>query len=279
MPDIYLSIDGQQAGPYQPAQVRQLLAEGKATAETPAWHQALMEWSTVGVVLAAFPSAGGPPPYVAPTPPPPPPRTVPVKQGMNAGVIAAIIAGVFFIGIFVISCLAGIALGPITNGIKKAKENASMQSARAIDLAMFSYATDHNGAYPEGGTSTEVFQKLIDEKYVADPALFYVQMPGKTKATSDKLTADNVCYDVTSGATVDSPGSLPMVFSTGYTMTYSAGANVTVDSGMRTAFPGIAVAYKSNSAHFYQALPNGEVAHVVSADFPATTQKYQQLKP
>ncbi len=277
MPDIYLYLEGRQTGPYQPAQVRQLLAEGKVSAETPAWRQGLNEWSTLAQVLAAFPAEGVPPVFVPPAPLPPAP--VAAKKGMHGCLLAAIIVGVVFVGIFVLSCLAGIALPPIAKGIEKAKEAMAMQQARSIDLAMFAYANDNNGAYPEGATSTEVFQKLIDGKYVSDPAIFYIAMPGKTKAKSDKLTADNVCYDATSGVTADSPGDLPVVFSTGYTVTYGPGGGAMRDPRAQTAFPGIAVAYKNYSARFWNAHPDGMAPQIIPSGVDLGTKTYRQLRP
>ena len=277
MPDIYLYLEGQQTGPYPPDQVRQLLAEGKASPETLAWYQGLNEWSTLSKVLAAFPAEGAPPVFVPPAPPPPP--SAPAKKGMHGCLLAAIILGVIgFVSIPVIACLAGVALGPITKGIEKAKENMAMQQARQIGLAMFAYANDHNGAYPDGATSTEVFQKLIDEKYVSDPGVFYFSMPGKTKTTSDKLTADNVCYDVTSGVASDSPDDVPLVFSTGYIVTYSAGASATRDPGSQTPFPLFAV-YKGNGARFIEAGPDGTIPNFIPVNFDPGAKTYQQLRP
>lgn len=275
MSEIYLHINGQQAGPYSVEQIRQYVAEGRITGETPAWHKDLSEWSTVAQVVG----------LIQPGIPPPPPTFVPPtasaaagKKGMSGCVIAAIICGV--IGILFIPCLAGIALGPITHGIQIAKENASMQYTRVIGLAMFAYANDHNNAYPTGKTSTEVFQKLIDEKYISDPAVFYVEMPGKTKATSNTLTAENVCYDVTADVTTDSPDGLPLVFLTGYTVSYQAGASATRAPGSDTPFvEGIAVAYKSNSARFIKADADGTVSNFIPATFDPGTKTYQQLKP
>jgi len=275
MPDIYLHLDGQQKGPYQPDQVRQLMTEGKASADTPAWHEGLSDWSTVAAVLPAIPTPGGPPVFRAPVPPPAPAL---VKQGMSGWVIAAIVTAVLFVlAIPCIAILAGIALGPITNGIKKAKENMSMQQARQIDIAMFAYAQDHNGAYPTGATSTEVFQKLIDEKYITNPAIFYLAMPGKTKATSNHLTAENVCYDVTAGVTSDSPDGLPVVFSTGYIVTYIPGTDATRDPDGKIPFPGMALAYKDSRALFWKGIPEGP--RVVPSTFNPGSKTYQQLKP
>ena len=275
MSEIYLHLDGQQKGPYSEAEIRNMVAAG-LPAETPAWHPGLSEWSTVA---ALAPVASSPPPVPPPVPPMPPlPQAQP---GSSKGIPGCWLAAMIVAGlsIFLIPCLAGIALGPITNGIKKAKENASMQTARAIDLAMYSYASDHNGAYPDGQTSTEVFQKLLDEKYVADPALFYLSMPGKIRPTSNKLSAENVCYDVTSGITADSSDDLPIVFSEGYNVTYSAGASATLNQDVISPFPGMAVAYKSNRAHFYNAQPDGTVPEVVPDTFVPGKGTYRQLKP
>lgn len=277
MNEIYLHIDGQQNGPYTSDQVRQFLTEGRITAETPAWHQGLTTWTTAGQMVAFVPVGGGVP--VAPARRRR--RSSREDKGMSGWLIALIIVGCGVFGCGFIGVLAGIALGPITKGIEKAKESASMQYARSISIAMFSYANDHNGAYPDGKTSTEVFQKLIDQKYITDPGVFYILgMPGKTKATSLQLTADNVCYDVTSGVTSNSPDGLPVVFSTGYTVTYAAGAAATPDPSARLPFPGMAVAYKSNSAHFWTAdVPGGTVPGIMPASFDSGSTTYQQLKP
>jgi len=286
MADIYLYIESKQAGPYQPNQVRQLLAEGKVSLETSAWYQGLKEWSTLAKVLAAFPAEETPPLPLPPAPPlplpaaPALPKATPAKKGMNSCLLTAIIlAGVGFVGLFLLSCLAGIALGPINKGIERAREAVAMQRARQIAIVMYEYSMDHNGAYPEGTTSTEVFQKLIDGNYVKDASLFYLSMPGKVRPTSNKLSAENVCFDVTSGVAPDSPNSLPLVFSTGYNLLYTVGGIATPDPGAHSPFPGIAVAYKDNSAHFYNAMPDGTIARVMPVNFDSETATFQQLKP
>jgi type II secretory pathway pseudopilin PulG len=281
MGDIYLHVDGAQTGPYPPVQVRQMLSQGKIANETLAWHEGLSEWKPVGTVLAAFPApvaAAAPPVAAAAFGPPPTP-----KKAMSGCSMAAVIVGSLVVLLFILPCLAGIALGPITNGIKKAKESASMQTTRAIALAMYQYATDHQGAYPDGKTSTEVFQKLIDGKYITNPVVFYVAMPGKTRATSPTLTAANVSYDVTSGVTADSPDSLPIVFCTGYTVSYSASSSAVPDSATSSPFPGtgggLAVACKNNNARFIQAGADGTVTGFMPDDFNAGTKTYRQLRP
>lgn len=67
MDAIYLAIDGQSKGPFTLAQVRESMAKGEATRDTPAWHEGLAEWTTLGPILDA---AGGTPPPAVPLAPP-----------------------------------------------------------------------------------------------------------------------------------------------------------------------------------------------------------------
>ena len=200
---------------------------------------------------------------------------------------AIILACVAVAAIPIVGCLAGIALGPITQGIKQAKESASMQTSRSIALAMFQYANDNSGTYPTGKSSTEVFQKLLDGNYISDPGLFYIDMPGKVRGTSKTLKPENVCYDVTGGATEKSPDGLPLVFCTGYTVTYTAGSSAMRDPSTRAPFAssppslsdGMPVAYKSNNAMFVKANAEGAIPNFIPVDFNAGTTIYAQLKP
>lgn len=154
-----------------------------------------------------------------------------------------------------------------------------MQKARSIALVLFQYSIDHAGAYPSGNSSTEVFQKLIDEKYVSDPALFYISMAGKTRAASSQLAPENVCFDVTSGVTSDSPEGVPMVFNTGYSITYTAGMSALRNPGVELPFPGLAVAYKGRSARWLQAAPDGSIADFIPDHFDVGSHTYRQLRP
>jgi len=275
MADIFLHIDGEQKGPYSPEQVREMLAAGEITPDTLAWHAGLSEWRSVAALLA-------PPPPPAGALPPPPPTAA--QKGLSGWVIALIVCGCLLV--LCLPCCCGVALGPITVGIKKAKETASIQQARAISLAMSAYATDHNGNYPDGKTSTEVFQKLLDEKYVTDPAIFYVEMPGKTKATSGPITSQNVSFDVTSGVNSSSSDAVPVVFLTGYIVTYTPGASAVRDSSSATPFggtdtrtSGIAVAFKDNSARFHNSLRDESINEFIPPEFDASGHTYTQLKP
>jgi hypothetical protein len=173
-------------------------------------------------------------------------------------------------------------LPAITGRLESPKASPMLQNAHAIGLCMFQYALDHNGVYPDGKSSTEVFQKLVDEQYITDPVVFYVRMPGKTRATSDKLKPENVSWDITIPADSKSPDGLPLVFLTGYKVAYTPRASaIPLFKSNGDRLSGIAVCYKSNSAQFMKngELPNGAIANFIPADFDPAGKKFQQLTP
>jgi type II secretory pathway pseudopilin PulG len=210
--------------------------------------------------------------------------------------------GLIFLILFAVFVLLAVVLRPITPGVKKARESSAVQTCRSIGLAMFEYANDNDGKYPDGNSSTEVFQKLIDGQYISDPAIFYDEgIPGKTKpGATAKLNPENVCWDVTSGVTANSPDGLPVVFLTGYKVTYAPGAAAVLlkqeprtwrdwafggeDSGPVNG-NGIAVTYKSNSSFFKVISPTGEpnspgsIPNFVSPDYKPDGKTYRQLTP
>jgi hypothetical protein len=179
------------------------------------------------------------------------------KPSSGCGCVALLL--VFLILI----CL--VALGPV-GGQCHSVESGAMQTTRTLALAMFQYANDNNGHYPDGASSTEVFQKLIDGNYLTDPAVLFVALPGKVRAEEGaRLKPENVAYDVTSGVDAQSPDGLPLVFLTGFRVSYLPGASAV--SLVRPfpkhynppnawffrslePFDGLAVAYKGNNAWF-----------------------------
>ena len=174
-----------------------------------------------------------------------------------------------------------------------------MQRAREVNLLLFSYANDYDGQYPTGKSSTEIFQKLIDEKYAVDPSVFYLPLPGKVPPVDgEKLKPENVGFDVTSGVVADSSDQIPVAFETGYKITYAPGAAAVPLSataaqggfsrtwtqwwnGEKPLSPsaGIAVGYKSNSAMFIKANADGAAPNFISPEFKPDGRTYQQLTP
>ena len=112
-----------------------------------------------------------------------------------------------------------------SHGWYPAIQISKMKDAQTIGELLNKYANDHGGKFPSGNSSTEVFQKLLDEKYVTDAFIFYTTFPGKTEPPwNQKLESKNVCWDVTIGVTSDSPDTIPLVILTGFKVNYVSGA-------------------------------------------------------
>jgi len=177
----------------------------------------------------------------------------------------------------------GLAVAQLT-GLPQARRDAWMQQGRQIGQMMFSYATDHvdGNPYPDGKSSTEVFQKLLDENYCSDPNFFYLPLPGKIKPVAgQKLKPENVCFDVTSGVDSDAPEGLPLVFITGYKVTYAPGAAAVPLA--KPYPPAIIVFYLGNSTKILLpalgANPDGSIPNFVPLTFDAKGKTYRQLTP
>ena len=117
--------------------------------------------------------------------------------------------------------LAALFLEPVHG---KSQQSPGLHICHTLAVTLFYYANEHDGKYPEGKSSTEVFQKLVDEKYITEPDIFYFPFEGKTKWTSGKLKPENVCWDVTSGLNAGDSDETPLVFITGYRLDYRPGA-------------------------------------------------------
>jgi type II secretory pathway pseudopilin PulG len=162
--------------------------------------------------------------------------------------------------------------------IQQAIQRALMQQTHAIGLALFSYATDNNGAYPTGKSSTEVFQKLIDGGYVSDPSIFYSKMPGKVPPTSNKLKPENVSFDVTVPIDSNSSDMVPVLFTTGFKISYAPGSSAVPVSDAAKQAPGISIFYKGNSAVFIPKAADGSAPNAISPNLNDAGH-YQQLTP
>jgi hypothetical protein len=172
----------------------------------------------------------------------------------------------------------------------------TVQLAHVLYLALFQYSVDHNGKYPDGKSSTEIFQKLIDGGYLTDATYFYIPLPGKTKPVPGQpLKPENVCWDFTSALDSSSPDELPLVFMTGYRVTYAPGAialpldklsNRTWsqwwngEPSRETFDPGIAVTYKDGISTFLPLDTNsGTIPNFIAPTFKPGGKTYLQLTP
>jgi prepilin-type N-terminal cleavage/methylation domain-containing protein len=212
----------------------------------------------------------------------------------------------------IIAILAGVALGPITSGIKTAQHNAAMQGSRSIALLCFQYAVDNSGVYPSGtnsdgttvpggNTSEGIAQQLLIGKYTTDPTIFYQAAPGKVKYTGSgdgggwtSFAADNIAWDFSAiagsnsitGVTSSSSDLLPLVWDSGNaTLVYPTGGgtaqSLTLGSGNIFGNDGVAVTYHSNSAQFLRSTTTGGTA-VVNNFIPAAfndSNTYKDIAP
>lgn len=165
----------------------------------------------------------------------------------------------------IIAILAGVALGPITSGIKKAQQSSGVQTTRTLALSEFQYATDNNGSYPFGATAADVTKLLFIGNYITDPGILVIGGSAETKYTgatpSTGILPANISYDfveqsATVGLSGNTPDQLPVVLSccTGSSITFAAAGGSTNAQTPLTTNPfgvsGVAVCYHSNSAKF-----------------------------
>lgn len=201
-----------------------------------------------------------------------------------------------FLAIALILVSLGSTLVPVPGDLRKAQDYAAMQTCRTIALAESQYANDH-GTYPAGQSSTEVFQRLVDGNYVSDPAIFYLRMPGKGRATDVHLKPENVCYDVTSGVDSSAPDGLPVVFVTGYKVDYRNARRISELASPQPSFLGdlswdempnfrvklffpVGVILKGNEIQLAQwPLPKNYREGDSVEDFDARGHIYRQLTP
>jgi prepilin-type N-terminal cleavage/methylation domain-containing protein len=193
----------------------------------------------------------------------------------------------------IIAILAGVSLGPITRGIRKAQESAAMQSARSIGLACFTSSNDNNGVYPDGDDAGLIAKALLAGQYITDPAVFVITGDNKVTKFSGTGTigVNNVSYDfcgVTgTGATAgdigvssNAPDQLPMIWSGGETAgttipgAVNAGQAFTPVGSGPFGKDGIAVFYKSNSAAFKTPNNNATVTWPPQGQLPFVDQSF-----
>jgi hypothetical protein len=206
----------------------------------------------------------------------------------------------------IVALLLGVSLGPIYIGPLPNYASSWKQEAHIIVTVMYAYAEDHDQLYPTGDSSTQVFQELMDGGYITDPNVFYIPLPGKTPPVAGKkLKPENVSWDVTSGVDTDSPDGIPVVFMTGYRVTYEPGATArasikpyprydqiswelkwryrALTPDQYTPPLGIAVAYKDDHAQFLpldlKAHPDGSIPNFIPPEVKPDHKPYRQLTP
>jgi prepilin-type N-terminal cleavage/methylation domain-containing protein len=178
----------------------------------------------------------------------------------------------------IIAILAGVALGPITNGLKKAKQSAGMQQSHGLCLAMYSCANDNSQTYPNNtsgtpsySTADQVATTLFAGGYISDTSVLYLSGCKCTKYTGNAsslttggLQQINVAWDFlgsgsANGSSNTVAGYMPLLWSTTSSepavasgSTANTAVAATLGSTTSAAFgsDGLAVAYINNSSKF-----------------------------
>jgi hypothetical protein len=204
----------------------------------------------------------------------------------------------YFCSAFVLLLIAFV--GSIEPGIPPRRAWNAIESEHVllITKAMLLYAQDHQGKFPFGKSSTEVFQKLLEGGY-ADYSLFYFPMKGKTPALNRQpLKPENVCFDMTGPSDSSAPDDLPLVFSTGFKVSYKPGASAKRLVPLEFRVPGfelfrpdpgpshncIVIGYKLSQVRTLFVTddatnPNGSARGFIPANFNAGGKIYDQLTP
>jgi hypothetical protein len=165
-----------------------------------------------------------------------------------------------------------------------------LQESHILGDALYAYANDHRGNYPEGTSSTEIFQQLLDQGYITDASILYVAMDGKTEAAvgQKELKPENVSWDVTGGVNANDSGHLPLLFLTGFRVTYAPNGGIEPiikpyppyrDFGSGS---GLAVFFKDNSTAWVMPTDSGlgySMAHLLPSNFDAHGKTCRQLTP
>ncbi len=195
-------------------------------------------------------------------------------------VIILIFLGLFFFGLIVLS------FPP--HQPRLVNSSQSLYKAHRIGQALRAYANKHEGHFPEGTTSTQVCQILIDQSYLSDPTILYVALPGKVPAEGKHLKPENVGWDITAGLDLESSEKLPIVFLHGFHFVYEPDASAIPDHLLtphdktigRDAFGAfMAVCYNKNQARIIQANEDGTIPKFIPADFDPKGKTYRQLTP
>jgi len=198
--------------------------------------------------------------------------------------------------IAIISILMSVLVPAAWSALKTARQNAAAQSAHSIGQLMVQYGLDQ-GSYPDAADSTDVFKLLLAKGYLTSANIFYLPNGTQTKfkglSPATNLTAQNISWDITgvngnagpTGISMNAPDELPVVFSTGATVTYPVQAGpgmaaCTASSPLGT--DGLAVTYKDNHSTFMKIDSTAgtyTISDFIAESFDPKGETYVQRKP
>ena len=196
----------------------------------------------------------------------------------------------------IISVLLSVLVPAAWSAMKVARQSAATQSSHGIGELMTQYSLD-NGQYPDGATSTEACKLLIQKGYLTSADIFYLpngmQKKFKGQSPGTNLMAVNVSWDTIgmdsdsgpAGISAGAPSELPIVFSTGGSVSIPAqlGPGAATCSALGPlGVDGLAVTYKDNHATFAKIDSTSgtpTISDFIAGSFDAKGVVYVQRKP
>jgi prepilin-type N-terminal cleavage/methylation domain-containing protein len=199
----------------------------------------------------------------------------------------------------IISILISVLVPAAWSAMKTARQSAATQSSHGIGQLITQYGLD-NGQYPDGTTSTDAFKLLIAKGYLSSADVFFLPNGQQTKfagtSPATNLTSANVSWDIMGmngtgttpgpvGLTANSPSELPLVFSTGGTVSVPQQAGpgmATCTAAGPLGTDGLAVTYKDNHSAFMKIDSSAGVytiSNFIAGSFDPQGQIYVQRKP
>ncbi|MEO7932655.1 MAG: DUF4190 domain-containing protein [Chthoniobacterales bacterium] len=228
--NIHVAKDGQQFGPYPLAELEQLVRSGTFRVTDLCWHEGIADWQPISSLVTFATGNVPPPMPVSVPPPvlPATPAVnsrlavwslvlgilafiflIPFLPAIICGhlalgrikrsdgaltgrgmAIAGLVMGYFFVAIFMLGIMAGIAFPVISKVQENARLTQDLGNAKHIGLACKLWAQDHNGHFPPN------LEVLVPE-----------YLPNHSVLTSAFATdKSEVSYEYTPGLTESSPG-------------------------------------------------------------------------
>ena len=197
---------------------------------------------------------------------------------------------VFFVVVLLL--LTGVAFTMLSNYVKLHSPEHALENARTLNTLLAQYATDNDGAYPTGegtraqGKSEGIALNLLQNQFTPNADIFAAgatpRYAGTDKDYAD-LAPENMSWDFTAGANAttgiksDAPDMLPVFYTTGETVKYRLGEDVTLSGNGPFGTKGAIVALKSGAVEYHQAMSS-----VIPCFVPTTFQDtgtYTQIKP
>ncbi len=175
--------------------------------------------------------------------------------------------------ITIIAILASLSMPVFSTIQEKANITKGISNARQLILAIKVYASDNEGAYPEGSDANEAFIELVKSEIITTEAVFGCPASSVGKPDGDIGTKDDdfarACEDnenhweMTSGLNDSSPGNYPLVWENSDTETWDPSwdrdAAGTSDKGRTWSGGKVIVGINDNSVKTYKTDDSGKI--------------------